>query len=125
MVCIWIAIFLKWLISVSKRPLLRLDKHHSAFILTYKISYLKYNSLGRRVKRFDFSRRWNLCKIGRRVSFILLFVNVFIVFFPFYYSVDSENRQPWHDKELHNLDNIRKITQKHEIIEENIHSTND
>jgi hypothetical protein len=30
--------------------------HHPAFILTRKISYLKYISLGRRVKRFDFGR---------------------------------------------------------------------
>jgi hypothetical protein len=28
-------------------------------------------------------------------------------FVPFYYSVDSENRQPWFDKELRNMDNIR------------------
>jgi hypothetical protein len=28
-------------------------------------------------------------------------------FVPFYYSVDSENRQSWFDEELRNLDNIR------------------
>jgi hypothetical protein len=37
-------------------PLLRLDRHHPAFILTCKISYLKYISLDRRVKRFDSGR---------------------------------------------------------------------
>jgi hypothetical protein len=43
-------------VGVAEKPLLRLDRHHPAFILTCKISYLKYISLGRRVKRFDFSR---------------------------------------------------------------------
>jgi hypothetical protein len=57
-------------VGVAERPLLRLDRYHPAFILlTCKISYLKYISLGRRVKRFDFGRAdldaWNLCTIGR------------------------------------------------------------
>jgi hypothetical protein len=43
-------------VGVTERPLLRLDRHHPAFILTCKISYLKYIELGRRVKRFDFGR---------------------------------------------------------------------
>jgi hypothetical protein len=41
-------------VGVAERPLLRLDRHHPAFILTCNISYLKYVSLGRRVKRFGF-----------------------------------------------------------------------
>jgi hypothetical protein len=44
------------MVGVAERPLLRLDWHHPAYILTCKISYLKYISLGRRVKRFDFGR---------------------------------------------------------------------
>jgi hypothetical protein len=40
--------------GVAERLLLRLDKHHPAFMLTCKINYLKYVSLGRRVKRFGF-----------------------------------------------------------------------
>jgi hypothetical protein len=41
-------------VNVAERPLLRLDRHHPAFILTCETSYLKYISLGRRVKRYDF-----------------------------------------------------------------------
>jgi hypothetical protein len=41
-------------VSVAQRPLLILERHHLAFILTCKISYLKYISLGRQVKLFDF-----------------------------------------------------------------------
>jgi hypothetical protein len=33
-------------VSVAERPFLRLERHHPAFILTYKISYLKYFSEG-------------------------------------------------------------------------------
>jgi hypothetical protein len=43
-------------VNVAERPLLRLDRHHPAFILTCKISYLKYISLDRRVKRLYFGR---------------------------------------------------------------------
>jgi hypothetical protein len=39
---------------VVERPLLKLNRHDPAFILTCKFSYLKYISLSRRVKRFDF-----------------------------------------------------------------------
>jgi hypothetical protein len=35
---------------------------------------------------------------------------------PFYYSVDSENSQPWFDKGLCNLDNIR--TKSHKYMKE-------
>jgi hypothetical protein len=37
-------------------------------------------------------------------------------FVPFYFSVDSENRQPWCDRELRNLDNIR--TKSHKYMKE-------
>jgi hypothetical protein len=43
-------------VGIAEKPLLRLNRHHPAFILTCKISYLKYISLDRRVKRFDFGR---------------------------------------------------------------------
>jgi hypothetical protein len=103
-----IAIFLKWLVLL---------------ILTCKISYLKYFSLGRRVKRFDFGRADvdQICTQLAAVDWCALFLDLgidycvenfyirecFDRFVPFYYSVDSENRQPWFDKELRNLDNIR------------------
>jgi hypothetical protein len=39
-------------------------------------------------------------------KFYMVVRECFDLFVPFYYSVDSENRQPWFDKELRNLDNI-------------------
>jgi hypothetical protein len=38
-------------------------------------------------------------------KFYIMVRECFDRFVPFYYSVDSENRQPWFDKELRNLDN--------------------
>jgi hypothetical protein len=57
------------------------------------------------VKRFDFCR-----------AFYTIIRECFDGFVPFYYSVDSENRQPWFDKELRNLDNIR--TKSHKYMKE-------
>jgi hypothetical protein len=130
--------------SVSERPLLRLDRHHPAFILTCKTSYLNYISLGRRVKRFDFSQADvdGICVQLAAVDWCALFLDLgiddcvkkiyitirecFDRFVSFYYSVDKEKRQPWFDKELRNLDNIRNKSQKYmKELGQNIHSTND
>jgi hypothetical protein len=48
--------------------------------------------------------------------FYIIIRECFDRFLPFYYSVDSENRQPWFDKELCNLDNIR--TKSHKYMKE-------
>jgi hypothetical protein len=59
-------------------------------------------------------------------KFYIFIRECFDRFIPFYYSVDSENRQPWFEKELRNLANIR--TKSHKYMKElgkvyTIHST--
>jgi hypothetical protein len=115
--------------NFPERPFSRLDRHHPAFILTCKTSYLKYISLGRRVKRFDFGGisaqlvALDGCALFLDLGidnciekFYIIIREYFDRFLPFYYSVDSENRQPWFDKELCNLDNIR--TKSHKYMKE-------
>jgi hypothetical protein len=46
-------------------------------------------------------------------KFYIIIRECFDRFVPFYYSVDSENRQLWFDKELRNLENIRTKSHKY------------
>jgi hypothetical protein len=46
-------------------------------------------------------------------KFYIIIRECFDRFVPFYYSVDSENRQHWFDKKLRNLDNIRSKSHKY------------
>jgi hypothetical protein len=43
-------------VSGAETPLVKLDRHHLAFVLTCEIEYLKYVSMCKRVSRFDFSK---------------------------------------------------------------------
>jgi hypothetical protein len=67
--------------SVSERPLLRSDRHHPAFILTCKISYLKYISL-------EFEHNWPPCIDDCVKKFDIIIRESFDRFVSFYYSVD-------------------------------------
>jgi hypothetical protein len=49
-------------------------------------------------------------------KFYIIIRKCFDRFVPFYSSVESENSQPWFDKELRNLDNIR--TKSHKYMKE-------
>jgi hypothetical protein len=77
------------------------------------------------VKRFDFSRAqlaadvdWCPLFLDLGIDdcveklYISLFVECFESFVPFYYSVNLENRQPWFDEELRNLDKSHKYMKK-------------
>jgi hypothetical protein len=43
-------------VSEAKTLLLKLDRHHLAFVLTCDIEYLKYVTMSKRVSRFDFGK---------------------------------------------------------------------
>jgi hypothetical protein len=43
-------------VSEAETPMLKLDRHHPAFVLTCDIEYLKYVSMCKRVSRFDFGK---------------------------------------------------------------------
>jgi hypothetical protein len=100
-------------VGVAQRPLLRLDRYHPAFILTCKISYLKYISLGRRVKRIDFGRA-DLDGICAQLAAVGLVCFLFsdIVLFLFTTVLTRRTSSPGLIK-LRNLDNIRSKSQKY------------
>jgi hypothetical protein len=43
-------------VDVSDCPILGLDRHHPAFVLTCEVQYLKCTSMSKRISRFDFKR---------------------------------------------------------------------
>jgi hypothetical protein len=53
-------------------------------------------------------------------KFYIIFRECFDSFVLFYYSVDSENRKPWFDKDLRNLDNITTKSHKYMKVLEKI-----
>jgi hypothetical protein len=79
------------------------------------------------VKLFDFVRAdqngvcAQLAAVDCVGKFYFIIRECFDRFVPFYYSVDSENRQHGFDKELRNLDNIRTKSHKYMKVLEKIY----
>ncbi len=110
-------------ITLTDEPLLKLDRHHPAFILTCEVQNLKYTAPSNRIDRFDFKR----AKIDRIVEHLgqILWPSLFLdndietcvslfyevidecfnLYVPKITSRGSDSKYPWVDRELRNLSN--------------------
>jgi hypothetical protein len=121
-------------VSVSDCPLLSLDRHHPAFVLTCDVQYLKYSSMSKRISRFDFKKAnaeamieslshvdWlNLFAVNDIDMCVAKFYDLmnecFELHVPKFVAGGSNIKYPWFDRELRNLDNQK--TKAHKFMKE-------
>jgi hypothetical protein len=109
-------------VSEAKTPLLKLDRHHLAFVLACEIEYLKYMSMCKHVSRFDFGKAdvdeiiLQLSAVDRsglvRSDCADECVQSYDVI-PKYIVKNSTVKYPWFDRELHNVDNNKTKAHKY------------
>jgi hypothetical protein len=117
-------------VALSDDPILKLDRHHLAFVLTCNISYLKYTTMSRRISRFNFKKadadamieyfshvRWtDLFPDNDLDAYVANFYDVvngcFELFVPKLVAGGPGSKYPWFDRELRNLNNTKTKAQK-------------
>jgi hypothetical protein len=77
-------------VALSNDPTLKLDRFRPAFVLTYKVQYLKYTKKNKRVSRFNFEKAITEY-LSREISSNLFFVNVIDAGVANFYEVLTEN----------------------------------
>jgi Reverse transcriptase (RNA-dependent DNA polymerase) len=121
-------------VALSDDPVLKLDRHHPAFVLTCEVQYLKYTTMSKRISRFNFKKAdvdamteylshvsWsNLFLVNDIDACVANFYDVmngcFELHVPKFIAGGSNTKYPWFDRELRNLDNIK--TKAHKFMKE-------
>jgi Reverse transcriptase (RNA-dependent DNA polymerase) len=121
-------------VALSDDPILKLDRHHPAFVLTCEVQYLKYTTMSKRISRFDFKKadvdamteylshiNWSdLFAVNDIDTCVAKFYDAmngcFELYVPKFVAGGPNARYPWFDRELRNLDNTK--TKAHKFMKE-------
>ena len=121
-------------VAVSDDPILKLDRHHPAFVLTCDVQYLKCTTMSKRISRFNFKKADvdaminNLSRVDWSNMFLVNDIeacvtnfydtmnNCFDMYVPKFVAGGPISKYPWFDRELRNLDNNK--TKAHKFMKE-------